>query len=159
MHHMGYSVQKIDEILKKKSGLLGLTGIDLDIDEMLNFYGKEERISQAIQIYFFQLKKYMGESIALLNGLDNLVFSGKSIWNMVPLIYSMVKDISYFDIALKPLPWKNENLITKITSDDSKVKAYINSSTLPEVIYQFSLKYLEEKYAKEESYKRTNKNL
>jgi acetate kinase len=142
MHHMGYSVHKIDEILKKESGFLGLTGLDLDINEMLECCGKEENINQAVKIYFNQLKQYVGESIAILEGVSDIVFSGKSIQSLIPLIFYLIKELSFFDIALKPLPWPPNNNIVCITTDCSKIQVYINTQSLPEIIYSLSADYM-----------------
>jgi acetate kinase len=142
MHHLGYSVHKIDEILKKESGFLGLTGIDLDINEMLKFCGKEDNINQAVKIYFNQLKQYVGESIAILEGVSELVFSGKSIQSLIPIIFYLIKEMSCFDIALKPLPWPTSNNIFRITTDYSKIQVYMNTQSLPEVIYSLTADYI-----------------
>jgi acetate kinase len=145
MHHMGYSVQKIDEILKKQSGFLGLTGQNMEINEMLKYCGKEDAINQAVIIYFNQLKKYVGESMAILNGVSDIVFSGKSINALFPIIFYLIKDVSYFDIALNPLPWSTKEKISQITTNNSKIHVYINSQTLPEVIYSLTVEYIRTK--------------
>jgi acetate kinase len=64
---------KVDEILNKKSGLLGLCGTS-DIRNILE--QDDERSRLAIDIITRRVKKYIGAYIALLGRVDAIVFSG-----------------------------------------------------------------------------------
>ena len=72
---MSYSA--INELLVKKSGLLGISGLSTEIWE-LEKAAKEgnERALLTIEVFVYQVKKYIGSFIALMNGLDALVFTG-----------------------------------------------------------------------------------
>ena len=103
-----FSIYKIDDILKNESGFLGLTGYDLKLKELVKFYGKDPKVNSAFEIYEGQLLKYIGEGISVLGGLDNIVFSGEGVGPLIPVIYSLIKKISFLGINIKSLPWKDK---------------------------------------------------
>jgi len=73
----GYSSQELNNILNKKSGLLGLTGIsnDLrDIEEAAE--AGDERALEALDVYAYRVRKYIGSYAANLVKVDILVFTG-----------------------------------------------------------------------------------
>jgi acetate kinase len=68
------SLKLDDELLNHQSGLLGLSGISADIREVLK--SPSERAQLAIALYCYRIKKYLGAYLAVLGGLDALVFAG-----------------------------------------------------------------------------------
>lgn len=75
MTHHGYSAEYIDNLLNKQSGLQGLTGHhDMrDIDKAAE---QGDRTAQfARKLYAYRIKKYIGSYMAVLNGLDGLIFT------------------------------------------------------------------------------------
>jgi acetate kinase len=73
----GLSYQEVDNLLNKKSGVLGLAGIgssDLrDVEEAAN--KGNAQCAQALDIYAYRVRKYIGAYLAALGGLDILVFT------------------------------------------------------------------------------------
>jgi acetate kinase len=71
------SVEEIDEILNRQSGLLGLSGISSDLREIeAEAYKGSEKALQAINVFCYRIRKYIGSYIAAIGGLDALVFTG-----------------------------------------------------------------------------------
>lgn len=72
---LGFSLEEVNSILNKKSGMLGLTGFSdmRDIREKYN-QGDPEAIL-AYHLYAYKIKKYLGSFAAILNGLDAIVFT------------------------------------------------------------------------------------
>jgi acetate kinase len=135
MKQYGFSMLAIDELLKRKSGFLGLTGYDAPIEELFSLYGKDAKVSRAFDIYQNQLLKYIGEAIVVMGGVDAVVFSGPSIKALTPLIYALLKKISFLGMTLAPVPWQTTQEITCITALRSKVKAYLNVVSLPRLVF------------------------
>ncbi|HCU23046.1 MAG TPA: acetate/propionate family kinase [Candidatus Atribacteria bacterium] len=72
---MSYSA--INELLVKKSGFLGISGQSTEIWELEKAAQEgSERALLTIEVFVYQVKKYIGSFIALMNGLDSLVFTG-----------------------------------------------------------------------------------
>lgn len=73
----GMTVTEIDELINKKSGLLGLSGISSDMREILNAAETgEPRALVALKTYCYRIRKYIGAYVAAMGGLDAVVFTG-----------------------------------------------------------------------------------
>jgi acetate kinase len=72
----GYSVQQVNDLLNKESGLIGISGKTSDLFEL--FRQAEAGDSQArlaVDMYVHRLRSYVGASLAVLEGADVLVFT------------------------------------------------------------------------------------
>ncbi|HPY96014.1 MAG TPA: acetate kinase [Candidatus Cloacimonadota bacterium] len=88
---LGMSMDEIDNILNKKSGMLGLSQISNDMreieDEVLK--NKNSLAIQALSVYAYRITKYIGAYFASLNGCDLLVFTG-GVGEKMPILRQMV---------------------------------------------------------------------
>ncbi|MFC4233129.1 acetate/propionate family kinase [Parasediminibacterium paludis] len=76
VNELGYTLQQVNDILNKKSGLLGLAGVsDMRDLQALIQKGDADAIL-AHQIFVYKAKKFIGSYIAALNGVDVLLFTG-----------------------------------------------------------------------------------
>src|SRR3954454_24347699 len=66
-----------EEILNKKSGLLGLSGVSSDMREVLKAADDgNHRALLALKAYCYRVRKYIGAYVAAMGGLDAVVFTG-----------------------------------------------------------------------------------
>jgi acetate kinase len=74
--HLKFSPTEVNELLNKKSGMLGLTGYSdmRDIRQAMEKGDREAKL--AFHMYAYRIKKYIGAYTAVLNGLDALIFTG-----------------------------------------------------------------------------------
>lgn len=71
----GFTIAQIDQILNKKSGLIGLAK-ENDLRELSKRYeAGDEQAILALWMYAYRIKKYIGAYTAALNGLDAIVFT------------------------------------------------------------------------------------
>lgn len=71
----GYTIEALDELLNKRSGLLGLAGRS-DMRELVNAANAgDERATHALDIYVHRLRRYIGGYAAELGGIDAVVFT------------------------------------------------------------------------------------
>ena len=71
------SVKGIDELLNKKSGLWGVSGVSNDMRDILKaMKNGNKRAKLAFRIFIYKIKKYIGAYNAVLGGLDAVVFTG-----------------------------------------------------------------------------------
>lgn len=71
------TLDEVDEILNRKSGLKGLSGISSDFREVEEEANKgNERALTAIHVFCYRIRKYIGAYAAALGGVDALVFTG-----------------------------------------------------------------------------------
>jgi acetate kinase len=75
---LGLTVDEVNSILNKKSGMLGLSQISNDmreIEDQVLLHNNPAAI-QALDVYCYRVKKYIGSYFAAMNGLDVMVFTG-----------------------------------------------------------------------------------
>jgi len=66
-----------EEMLNKKSGLLGLSGVSSDMREVLKAAAEDQpRALLALKAYCYRVRKYLGAYVASMGGLDAVVFTG-----------------------------------------------------------------------------------
>ncbi len=76
MRERNFSGQQLDDLLNKKSGLLGISGISGDMREIVStMKGGNERAQLAFDIFVHRLEAGIGAMAAALNGIDALVFT------------------------------------------------------------------------------------
>jgi acetate kinase len=74
---LGMTVDQVDAVLNRQSGLLGLSGVSNDMREVLRAAGEGDRRARlALDIFSYRLKKYVGAYTAVLGRVDALVFTG-----------------------------------------------------------------------------------
>ena len=71
----GYHPDDLMNMLNKKSGLLGISGFSSDIRDIIQRVGEDPQAKLAFDMYVYRLKKYIGSYVAVLGGLDVLVFT------------------------------------------------------------------------------------
>ena len=83
---LGYSIEEINNILTKESGLLGLTEITSDCRFVEDNYESEVVAKRAMDLYCYRLAKYIAGYTAALDGrLDAVVFTGGIGENSAPI--------------------------------------------------------------------------
>jgi acetate kinase len=71
------SASQSEEMLNKKSGLLGLSGVSSDMREVLKAADSgQHRALLALKTYCYRVRKYIGAYVASMGGLDAVVFTG-----------------------------------------------------------------------------------
>jgi acetate kinase len=73
----GLSATQSEELLNKKSGLLGLSGVSSDMREVLKAADEgDHRALLALKTYCYRVRKYIGAYVASMGGLDAVLFTG-----------------------------------------------------------------------------------
>ena len=68
--------QAVNKLINKESGLLGVSGTSEDMQDLLDRESTDPRAAEAVQLFCYRAKKYLGAYAAALGGLDILVFTG-----------------------------------------------------------------------------------
>ncbi|MCM4153440.1 acetate kinase [Arenibacter sp. N53] len=100
VNSLGYSLENVNTLLTKKSGMLGLTGhSDLRDIETKAKSGNPECIL-ALEMNAYRIKKYIGAYAAAMNGLDALVFTAGIGENSSTLRKLVCSEMEYYGIVL-----------------------------------------------------------
>ncbi|HBG47149.1 MAG TPA: acetate/propionate family kinase [Deltaproteobacteria bacterium] len=71
----GYSADELNEVLNRRSGLFGISGISPDMADLIQEEGRSPRAALAIEIFCRQARKFLAAMSAAISGVDTLVFT------------------------------------------------------------------------------------
>lgn len=126
INERGYSAKEVNDLLNKKSGLLGLCGYSDMRDVKQAIETGDSDATLAYEIYAYRIKKYIGSYVAVLNGLDALIFTAGIGENDAEMREAACKDLSYLGITLDSDKNKlRSNAIREVQAADSPVKILI----------------------------------
>ena len=117
------NAKKFNKVINHESGLLGVSGISADMQDLLKKESSHVYAADAVALFCYQVKKWIGAYTAVLNGLDILIFSG-GIGENSPTIRSRIcKGFDYLNIEID----EKENIKNAmlISTKKSKVKVYV----------------------------------
>lgn len=123
-----YTVLDCINYLNKQCGVAGISGVSSDFRDLTKAADEgNERAQLALDVFAYDVKKYIGSYIAAMDGLDCLVFTagiGENTW----LVREMICDkMDYFGIKIdkERNSKKNDGTIHDISAADSKVKVLV----------------------------------
>lgn len=126
MEKEGVGLDKINDYLNKKCGVLGISGVSSDFRDIEQAAAEgNKRAKLALEVFTYQAKKYIGAYAAAMNGLDAVVFTGGIGENSI-LVRKMICDnMDFFGIKID----ENKNNVRgkeiDISSEDAKVRVLI----------------------------------
>ena len=119
---------EMNEMLNKKSGLLGISGVSSD-DRDITTAAKcgNKRACLAQEIFRYQVLKFIGSYVAALNGCDAIVFTAGLGENQPSHRAAICENLSYLGVEIDPK--LNEAMIRgkegKISTENSKIDVYV----------------------------------
>jgi acetate kinase len=117
------TAKKFNEMVNFQSGLLGISETSSDMEDLLEREDKDIRAAEAIALFCYQVKKWIGAFAAALGGLDTLVFAG-GIGEHAPLVRTRICDgLEFLGIKLSAV--RNEKGSALISPDVSRVSVRV----------------------------------
>jgi acetate kinase len=115
--------KKFNHLINHESGLLGISETNSDMRELMKIEDTDHRAKEAIELFCYQTKKWIGSFTTVLGGLDTLVFSG-GIGEHSPEVRSKICDnLEFLGLELDEI--KNINNEAIISTEKSKVKVRV----------------------------------
>ena len=124
----GMTIDEVEKMLNKKSGLLGVSGVSSDSRAVCDAAAEgNPRAQLALRIQYYGIKKYIGAYTAAMNGLDALVFTAGIGENDALLRQEVCRDMDYLGIVLdeelnRTLPRGTE---AELSAKDAKVRTWL----------------------------------
>jgi acetate kinase len=117
LKHLGLNANQLEELLNKDSGLKGLCGKN-DMRDIISLTQKgDEKAINALDTFVYRIQKYIGSYIAILGGLDAIVFTA-GIGENSPLIRKKILDaFGYLNVRVDEK--KNQNNGAVFSTEDS----------------------------------------
>ena len=140
------SVEEVDNLLNKKSGVLGISSVSSDFRDIEDEAKKgNKRASLALDIFHYRIKKQIGAYIAALNGVDIIIFTAGVGENGPETREAILKDMDFFGIILDKEKNKVRGKIQEISAKNSKVKVFVIPTNEELVIARETKKILAQK--------------
>ncbi len=113
-------------ILNKKSGVLGISGVSSDFrDIQIAAEGGNKRAKLALDLFCYRVRQYIGAYAASMGGVDCLVFTAGVGENSIEMREEICKGLEFLGIELDSERNKTRGAIAEISTDKSKVKIYV----------------------------------
>lgn len=126
MEHEDLSIAEVNNLMNKKSGLLGISGISNDLRTVTEAAEEgNERAQLALDMYAHVIKRYMGQYMAVMGGVDAVVLTagvGENSVIMREMIFEGLEGLGMYIDAEKNAKRGGERTISK---DDSPVKMLV----------------------------------
>ncbi len=120
------NADEVEDLLNRKSGLLGVSGVSNDSRKVADAANSGNYRAQLAQkILFNSIKKHIGSYIAEMNGIDALVFTAGIGENSAETRSAVCKDMDFFGIKIDEEANKVRGKETDVSAKDAKVRTLV----------------------------------
>jgi acetate kinase len=143
------TASKSEELLNKKSGLLGLSGVSSDMREVLRAADQgHQRALLALKAYCYRIRKYVGAYVASMGGVDALIFTGGVGQGSAVVRALAVQGLECMGIKLDDKRNRDApaDQITRVSTDDSKVTVLVVPTDEERMMAREALRALSRSY-------------
>ncbi|MEP6754104.1 MAG: acetate/propionate family kinase [Chthonomonadales bacterium] len=105
--------EQFDTMVNKESGMLGISEVSSDMQDLIELEATDVRAAEAVDLFCYQAKKWIGSFAAALGGLDTQVFAG-GIGENSPIVRSRIcEGMEFLGIRMdEPRNSKNDGVIS-----------------------------------------------
>jgi acetate kinase len=126
LRQSNHTGEQLDELLNEHSGLLGISGASGDMREILAAVRNgHERAKLAFDIYIHRLRSGIGAMIAVLGGIDALVFTAGVGENSPEVRAAACENLQYLGLKLDPKKNAESPVDEEISTPDSLVRVIV----------------------------------
>ena len=126
MGRYGYDIKEMVNILNKKSGVLGLSGVSSDFRDLETAANEgNERARLALEKFYYEIKKDIGAYAAAMGGVDAIVFTGGIGENGAHNRAGICRGLEFLGVKLDPERNQVRGGEHLISADDSAVKVFV----------------------------------
>lgn len=120
------SLDEVMEILNKKSGVLGMSGVSSDFRDLEAAANEgNEHAEEALNVFAYRVAKYVGSYIAAMNGVDAIAFTAGLGENDKNIRAAVCAQLGYMGVTLDEEKNATRGKEIIISGEDSKVKVLV----------------------------------
>ena len=126
MNKYGYSIDEMLNILNKKSGVLGVSGVSSDFRDLDKAAAEgNERAKLALDMFHYWVAKVAGSYVAAMNGVDAIVYTAGVGENSSATRAAISEYFGYLGVKIDPVANSKRGEDIEISTPDSKVKVFV----------------------------------
>ena len=126
MKKEGWTPEEAENMLNKKSGVQGISGLAPDFREIeAASYGENERAAIAIEKFKYEIASYIAKYAVAMNGVDYIVFTGGVGENQINIRRGICEKLEFMGVKIDVEANNIRGVEKEISATDSKVKVYL----------------------------------
>ena len=123
----GLNLEQANALVNKQSGVQGISGVSSDFRELTAaMEAGNERAALALDVFVYNVKKYIGAYAAAMNGVDLIIFTGGIGENDQPVREAVCADMDYLGVKINNelnATIKSKDVV--ISTEDAKTKVMV----------------------------------
>jgi acetate kinase len=119
LEERGLSPTRVSNLVNKQAGLFGVSGMSADMRDLLEREVDYPRAAEAISLFCYGAKKFLGALAAALGGLDSLVFTGGIGEHAAPVRWRICEGLEFLGLRLDGS--RNAEHAPVVSRDDTPV--------------------------------------
>ncbi|MDK2823003.1 MAG: acetate kinase [Clostridia bacterium] len=126
MEKEGWSMEEATDFFNKRCGVLGISGVSSDFRDIESAADEgNERAQLALERFAHMVKKYIGSYVAIMNGVDAIVFTAGLGENSAEMRYEICKSLTYLGLEIDRDKNFTRGVEADVSTDDSKVRVLV----------------------------------
>jgi acetate kinase len=144
LEERGMSPTEVSDLVNKQAGLLGVSGTSADMRDLLDREPDDGHAAEAVALFCYQAKKFLGALAAALGGLDALVFTGGIGEHAAPVRERVCEGLEFLGIRIDPD--RNAEHAPVISSDDAAVRVHVVPTDEDLVVARHTRRLIEQEH-------------
>lgn len=125
IEEQGYSLAEVDEVLNKKSGVLGISGVSSDFRDVIAAANEgNERAKLALDIFHYKVRAQIASYAGIMGGVDVIVFTAGIGENSSLTRKESLRGLEFLGFEIDDAKNELRGDIQEISTEDSKIKVY-----------------------------------
>ena len=126
MHKHGYNIDEMLNVLNKKSGVLGVSGVSSDFRDLEAAAPQgNQRAQLALDVFDYSVKKFIGSYAAAMGGVDAIIFTAGVGENGPDTRANVVSGLEFMGVKIDPEKNNTRGKEVDVATDDSKVRILV----------------------------------
>ena len=126
MHKHGYNIDEMLNVLNKKSGVLGVSGVSSHFRDLEAAAPQgNQRAQLALDVFDYSVKKFIGSYAAAMGGVDAIIFTAGVGENGPDTRANVVSGLEFMGVKIDPEKNNTRGKEVDVATDDSKVRILV----------------------------------
>ncbi|MFT5873063.1 MAG: acetate kinase [Clostridium sp.] len=127
MKEMDLTIDEVNDIMNKKSGVLGISGVSSDFRDLEEaaYKNGNHRAQLAIDVFCYKVKKFIGSYVAVMGGVDAIVFTAGLGENSPETRAQICSGLEFLGAVIDKSKNNVRGIEAEISTDDSKTKIFV----------------------------------